>query len=100
MRFSHVGLITRGLMVDRDDWRRLAACAGRLDLDWFDQSAADGRLCKVVCSGCWVRARCLRDALERRDPWGIWGGLGPRERAKIARRLGYSKPAMMPVHGT
>nr|WP_284290141.1 WhiB family transcriptional regulator [Angustibacter aerolatus] len=32
------------------------------------------RLAKALCSDCPVRAACLAGALERREPWGVWGG--------------------------
>jgi WhiB family redox-sensing transcriptional regulator len=41
---------------------------------------------KRICAGCPVRAECLADALERGDPWGVWGGLSERERRRLKRR--------------
>jgi WhiB family redox-sensing transcriptional regulator len=29
---------------------------------------------KQVCVSCPVRTLCLENALERREPWGVWGG--------------------------
>ncbi len=29
---------------------------------------------KAICAGCPRRESCLEDALERREPWGVWGG--------------------------
>ncbi|TMR88305.1 WhiB family transcriptional regulator [Nonomuraea basaltis] len=29
---------------------------------------------KQVCGGCSVRARCLNEAIESREPYGVWGG--------------------------
>ena len=29
---------------------------------------------KSLCQGCPVQAMCLDGALERREPWGVWGG--------------------------
>jgi WhiB family redox-sensing transcriptional regulator len=42
---------------------------------------------KAVCSSCPVIQRCLRWALEAREPYGVWGGLSVDEReALIAKR--------------
>jgi WhiB family redox-sensing transcriptional regulator len=29
---------------------------------------------KALCARCPVRAACLAGALERQEPWGVWGG--------------------------
>jgi len=29
----------------------------------------------AICAGCPVRARCYQAATDRREPWGIWGGV-------------------------
>ena len=29
---------------------------------------------KAICAGCSRRESCLDGALERREPWGVWGG--------------------------
>ena len=29
---------------------------------------------RQFCRGCEVRAECLEAALDRREPWGVWGG--------------------------
>ncbi len=31
-------------------------------------------LAKALCLDCPVRRECLAGALERREPWGVWGG--------------------------
>lgn len=41
---------------------------------FFAESPADVELAKELCLGCPVRAECLAGALERREPWGVWGG--------------------------
>ncbi|MFF7994193.1 WhiB family transcriptional regulator [Kitasatospora xanthocidica] len=44
------------------------------------------RRAKMMCAGCPVRLLCLADALERREPYGIFGGLNERERNAVLRR--------------
>lgn len=41
---------------------------------FFAESPADVELAKSLCRTCPVRAECLAGALERREPWGVWGG--------------------------
>lgn len=33
------------------------------------------RLAAEVCAACPARASCYRDAAERAEPWGVWGGV-------------------------
>lgn len=41
---------------------------------WFAESPDDVERAKSLCVGCPVRAQCLSEALERGEPWGVWGG--------------------------
>jgi len=41
---------------------------------WFAESPADVELAKSLCQSCPLRQECLAGALERREPWGVWGG--------------------------
>jgi WhiB family transcriptional regulator, redox-sensing transcriptional regulator len=41
---------------------------------FFAESPADVELAKGLCRECPVRSECLAGALERREPWGVWGG--------------------------
>jgi WhiB family redox-sensing transcriptional regulator len=41
---------------------------------WFAESPHDVEYAKTLCVDCPVRALCLDGALERREPWGVWGG--------------------------
>src|SRR5205823_3298020 len=47
----------------------------RFDPDlWFADSPAELELAKSLCGDCRVRVECLAGALERAEPWGVWGG--------------------------
>jgi WhiB family redox-sensing transcriptional regulator len=41
---------------------------------WFAEAPADLELAKSHCLDCPVRRACLAGALERHEPWGVWGG--------------------------
>ena len=41
---------------------------------YFAESPTDVELAKALCRDCPVRSECLAGALERREPWGVWGG--------------------------
>jgi len=41
---------------------------------WFAESPADVEHAKTLCHDCPVRTACLAGALERHEPWGVWGG--------------------------
>jgi len=41
---------------------------------FFAESPHDVEQAKVMCRGCRARLACLAGALERREPWGVWGG--------------------------
>jgi WhiB family redox-sensing transcriptional regulator len=41
---------------------------------FFAESPDDVETAKAFCRECPARAACLAGALERREPWGVWGG--------------------------
>lgn len=47
--------------------------AGEPDL-WFAENPDDLERAKELCGGCPVRRQCLEAALDRAEPWGVWGG--------------------------
>jgi WhiB family redox-sensing transcriptional regulator len=67
---------------------RVLPCAADPDL-FFAESPDDVELAKSLCSDCPARLACLAGALERGEPWGVWGGelflrgeIIPRKRAR------------------
>jgi WhiB family transcriptional regulator, redox-sensing transcriptional regulator len=56
---------------------------------FFAESPRDVEQAKAMCRGCQARLACLAGALERGEPWGVWGGelllrgaIVPRKRAR------------------
>jgi WhiB family redox-sensing transcriptional regulator len=41
---------------------------------WFSEQPADLEQAKVHCRRCPVRGSCLSGAVERHEPYGVWGG--------------------------
>lgn len=41
---------------------------------YFAESPLDVERAKATCVGCPLQLACLTGALERREPWGVWGG--------------------------
>jgi WhiB family redox-sensing transcriptional regulator len=41
---------------------------------FFAELPADVEAAKALCADCPARLACLSGALERREPWGVWGG--------------------------
>ncbi|MFJ6618390.1 WhiB family transcriptional regulator [Kitasatospora sp. NPDC091335] len=41
---------------------------------FFAETPADVEYAKSLCGTCPVKETCLAGALERREPWGVWGG--------------------------
>lgn len=75
---------------ERPDWWPERACAAVPTRLFFPDSGSsdpfgDTQLAKAVCAGCPVRGHCLDDAIDRRDDFGIYGGLTEKERRPIAR---------------
>lgn len=47
----------------------------RFDPDlWFSEAPAELELAKSLCGDCLLRVECLAGAIERAEPWGVWGG--------------------------
>jgi WhiB family redox-sensing transcriptional regulator len=41
---------------------------------WFAERPAQLDRAQRLCRGCPIRRECLETALDRREPWGVWGG--------------------------
>lgn len=63
--------------VTRADWWAEATCRDNnatLAHLFFSEELQDIAEAKRICAGCPVLAECLEGALERHEPWGVWGG--------------------------
>ena len=47
---------------------------GTLSYLFFSEEFVDIQRAKAICSTCTSKVDCLNGALERNEPWGVWGG--------------------------
>jgi len=59
---------------------------------FFAESPDDVRLAKALCGPCPVRRACLAGALQRAEPFGVWGGELFLRGAIIAEKRARGRP--------
>jgi WhiB family redox-sensing transcriptional regulator len=55
----------------------IARCAdgnGTLTPLFFSDHVLDIARAKAICAKCALAESCLADAIDREEPWGVWGG--------------------------
>lgn len=62
---------------------------GRL---WFAEHPAEIEAAKSSCLECPLRVQCLEGALERAEPWGVWGGQLLIDGEIVARKRPRGRP--------
>nr|WP_172461510.1 WhiB family transcriptional regulator [Branchiibius hedensis] len=59
---------------------------------WFAESPADVERAKAMCLQCPLQQACLAGAIERAEPWGVWGGELFVSGAIVARKRPRGRP--------
>lgn len=59
---------------------------------WFSEDEAESMRAQQFCQTCPLKAVCLAEAIERKEPWGVWGG----ELFEKGRVLAQRKPKGRP----
>src|SRR4029079_13440592 len=72
----YAALATHVQLSARVNWAdaRCRDGAGTLTHLFFSDELLDIARAKAICARCTLRAECLDGALERAEPWGVWGG--------------------------
>lgn len=64
---------------------------------FFAESPADVEYAKSLCRTCPLVEACLAGAIERREPWGVWGGELFVQGVVVARKRPRGRPRKNPV---
>ncbi|MFE0464443.1 WhiB family transcriptional regulator [Kitasatospora sp. NPDC058965] len=59
---------------------------------FFAETPADVEYAKSLCGTCPVKEACLTGALDRREPWGVWGGELFVQGVVVARKRPRGRP--------
>lgn len=59
---------------------------------FFAESASTVAVAKGLCRSCPIQAECLRGALERQEPWGVWGGEVFENGVVVTTKRGRGRP--------
>jgi WhiB family transcriptional regulator, redox-sensing transcriptional regulator len=59
---------------------------------WFADVPADLEVAKALCGGCPLKVECLAGAVERAEPWGVWGGEIFERGAVVPRKRPRGRP--------
>lgn len=78
-------------VTEPDEWTGLPCHDEDPEL-FFAESPTDVELAKQVCVPCPLRDACLTAALDRREPWGVWGGELVQQGVVVARKRGPGRP--------
>ncbi|WP_153398415.1 WhiB family transcriptional regulator [Ornithinicoccus halotolerans] len=64
---------------------------------WFAEKPEEVEQAKALCGRCPLAQDCLAGALERGEPWGVWGGQLLVDGAVVARKRPRGRPRKNPV---
>lgn len=83
---------TATLDVDRTTRVRELPCRDDDPDLWFAESPTELERAKALCGRCPIRAHCLAAALDRAEPWGVWGGEIFERGVVVARKRPRGRP--------
>jgi WhiB family transcriptional regulator, redox-sensing transcriptional regulator len=100
--YGFEGIVSQGLV---DEFGAATPLPVGLDLPctedpelFFAESPSDVEQAKAMCRDCRARLACLAGALERREPWGVWGGELLMRGAIVPRKRPRGRPRKSEQH--
>lgn len=75
---------------------RCADGAGTLTPLFFSDDNVDIARAKAICARCSLAGTCLREAIQRLEPWGVWGGELIENGRVVADRRPRGRPSRLP----
>lgn len=63
---------------------------------WFAEQPSELERAKALCADCPVKSQCLAGALDRQEPWGVWGGEIFERGSVVARKRPRGRPRKHP----
>jgi len=88
----------QALQYEPETWRADAECE-RLGVPthvFFSDDLGDIAQAKRICADCPVLESCLEGAMNRREPWGVWGGQLFRNGHILANKRRRGRPSKVP----
>lgn len=75
-------------------WQDRSACrdVGIATNVHFSENLREIIVAKQICADCPVLSECLQGALERKEPWGVWGGQSFRNGRIVHQKRGRGRP--------
>jgi WhiB family redox-sensing transcriptional regulator len=77
-------------------YARCSDGAGTLTHLFFSEDNFDLARAKAICSKCRLAPTCLTDALEREEPYGVWGGQLLVDGVIVEVKRGRGRPPKLP----
>ena len=75
---------------------RCADGHGTLSYLFFSDNTLDTARAKAICGKCTLAADCLAGAIDRAEPWGVWGGELVENGRVIANKRPRGRPPKHP----
>jgi WhiB family redox-sensing transcriptional regulator len=67
---------------------------------FFSENPSEAARAKAICARCTVRCLCLARALQRGEPFGVWGGEFIVDGEVVAVRRGRGRPRKIALPDT
>lgn len=106
LTISSVALLDPAALIDETPFEmsdldtNYARCAdgnGTLSHLFFSEDDYELARAKSICSACGLKDSCLSDAIEREEPYGVWGGKLVLDGAPVEFKRKRGRPRKHPL---